>query len=403
MAAEDVKDPKSGAHASSTAPKAGSPTDALTAALAAAEKDFREHRDGDPRVMVAFGLGWQMAEIYRPDRRHGSTPAAADDLPGISRFSAADLQEMGLFQVQAGITKLRDSICDAGLEVPDAQRFAEHIRSLGDRQRRRAEIREFHINLLSTLTAADFRLGKAYGLGRALADTTRLPPDWQAELKTHRVGTLAGWIRELSSALPPHAAHPVAQSLEAWSAWAQTQPGDGGDTTRKLSAQGRLWRSLLSGEKQPTGVLESSDYLRAGEGMVKRTGALIAKFLKHYWWLVLIAIVLLGGGVWLIVGPGSGLAAGLGGASIFTSIGLSWKGIGTALGTAGARVEEPLWQAELDAVIYQRITPDEIVKSQAKRKPGSDDPSLVADAQEPDSHGAAVAGAAAVAPAKDAR
>jgi hypothetical protein len=196
---------------------------------------------------------------------------------------------------------------------------------------------------------------------------------------------------------------PGAQSLEAWSAWAQTQPGDGGDTTRKLSAQGRLWRSLLSGEKQPTGVLESSDYLRAGEGMVKRTGALIAKFLKHYWWLVLIAIVLLGGGVWLIVGPGSGFAAGLGGASIFTSIGLSWKGIGTALGTAGARVEEPLWQAELDAVIYQRITPDEIVKSQAKRKPGSDDPSLVADAQEPDSHGAAVAGATAVAPAKDAR
>jgi hypothetical protein len=213
MAAEDVKDPKSGAHASSTAPKAGSPTDALTAALAAAEKDFREHRDGDPRVMVAFGLGWQMAEIYRPDRRHGSTPAAADDLPGISRFSAADLQEMGLFQVQAGITKLQDSICDAGLEVPDAQRFAEHIRSLGDRQRRRAEIREFHINLLSTLTAADFRLGKAYGLGRALADTTRLPPDWQAELKTHRVGTLAGWIRELSSALPPHAAHPVPSRL----------------------------------------------------------------------------------------------------------------------------------------------------------------------------------------------
>ena len=78
---------------------------------------------------------------------------------------------------------------------------------------------------------------------------------------------------------------------------------------------------------------------------------------------------LLGFGVWLIVGPGSGFAAGLGGASIFASLGLSWKGIGTSLGTAGARVEDPLWQAELDQAIYERITPDEIVKSQRKHKP----------------------------------
>ena len=59
--------------------------------------------------MVAFSLGWQMAEVYRPDRRGGSKPAAEDDLPGISRLSAAELQEMGLLQVQAGITKLRPS------------------------------------------------------------------------------------------------------------------------------------------------------------------------------------------------------------------------------------------------------------------------------------------------------
>jgi hypothetical protein len=292
---------------------------------------------------------------------------------------------MGLLQVQAGITKLRPSICDAELEVPNAEHFAEAIRRIRDSHERREAVREFHIGLLATLTAADFRLGKAYGLGRALADTTRLPPDWHAELATHRASTLAEWIRELASALPPHAAHPVAQSLEAWSQWAQTQDGSGGETRRKLSAQGRLWRSLLSGEKQGPDVLEISDYLRAGEGMIKRTGALGAKFLRHYWWIVLTAIVLLGLGVWLIVGPGSGLAAGLGGASIFASLGLSWKGIGTSLGTAGARIEEPLWQAELDLAIYERITPDEIVRSQRNRKPGPDEPSLRPDSDEPES------------------
>ena len=352
------------------------------AAFSAAEDDFRARTEGDRKVMVAFCLGWQMAEVYRPDQRGGPKPASQDDLPGISRLSASERQEMGLFQVQAGITKLRDPICDAGLNVPNAQQFAANVTKLSGTQARHKAIRDFHVDLLATLTAADYRLGKAYGLGRALADTTRLHPDWHDELAPYRVATVAGWIRELASALPPHTAHPVAQSLEAWSRWAHAEDGDGGQTRRKLSSQGRLWRSLLSGEKRATDVLETADYLRAGEGMVKRSGALAARFLRHYWWLVLIVVALLVLGVWLIVGPGSGLAAGLGGASIFASLGLSWKGIGKSLGTSGARVEEPLWQAELDQAIYERITPDEIVRSQRSVKPGPDDPLLVVDVDE---------------------
>jgi hypothetical protein len=366
--------------------KDGSPTDLLTAAWAAADAMFKKGSTGDQQVMVAFGLGWQMAEVYRPDRRRGWRPAAQDDLPGISRLTAVELEKMGLFQLQSGIAKLRASICDAGLDVPNAERFAEMVSRVGDGNARREAVREFHVELLATLTAADFRLGKAYGLGRALADTTRLPPDWRAELQTYRVSTLAGWVRELASVMAPHAAHPVAQSLEAWSGWAQTQRGDGGETRRKLGAQGRLWRSLLSGEKQATDMLETSDYVRAGEGMVKANGALMRKVLWHYRTLVLFVIALLGLGVWLIVGPGNKIAAGFGGLSIFASIGLSWKGIGTSLGKAGVHVEEPLWQAALDQVIYERITPDEIVKSQRGQKPSPDEPSLVAETQEPKDH-----------------
>lgn len=352
------------------------PTDALSAAFEAAAAEFRTHAAGDRRVMVAFALGWQMAEVCRPERSTGVAAAEQDDLPGIPRLSTVERQQMGLMQLQAGITKLRPSICAAGLEVPDAQRFADTVDKIDDPPQRRAAIREFHIRLVATLTAADFRLGKAYGLGRAMADSTQLPGGWRAALATDQVASTASWIRELASALPPHAAHPVAQSLEAWSRWTQAQSGDGGETMRKLPAQGRLWRSLLSGEKQPTSVLETSDYLRAGEGMLQRTGALGVKFIRHYWWVVSIAIVLLGVGIWLIVGPGSGLAAGIGAATIFTGVGLSWKGVGTSLGRAGARVEEPLWQAELDEVIYERITPEEIVLSQRSHKLGPDEPSL---------------------------
>lgn len=373
---------EAGAHQPAADRDGESPTDALSAAFETAAAALRATAAGDPRVMVAFALGWQMAEVYRPDRRSGGQPAAQLDLPGVSRLSAAELQEMGLFQVQAGITKLRRPICAAGLEVPNAERFGELVREIEDPHGRGLAIRDFHVRLLAALTAADYRLGKAYGLGRALADTTRLPPDWRAELATYRVATVAGWIRELASALPPHAAHPVAQSLEAWARWAQTQGGDGGETRRKLGAQGRLWRSLLSGEKHAVDTLETSDYLRAGEGMLQRTGALAGKFLRHYWWLVLTVVVLLGVGVWLIVGPGSGVAAGFGGATIFASLGLTWKGIGTSLGTAAARVEVPLWQAEIDQAIYERITPDEIVQSQRDHKRGPDEPSLDAGTQE---------------------
>jgi hypothetical protein len=117
-------------------PVAASPTDALTAAFASAEEEFREHSEGNRKVMVAFSLGWQMAEVYRPGRPAGSNPASLEDLPGLSRLSSAELQDVGLLQVQAGITKLRDSICAAGLDVPNAERITpdEIVRSQSKRR-----------------------------------------------------------------------------------------------------------------------------------------------------------------------------------------------------------------------------------------------------------------------------
>ena len=89
---------------------------------------------------------------------------------------------MGLDQVQAGITKLAGRIIKAGLELPDAEQFGDSLTEASDPVARQQTIRGFHVRLLATLTAADFRLGKAYGLGRALADTTRDPPDYVTEL-----------------------------------------------------------------------------------------------------------------------------------------------------------------------------------------------------------------------------
>ena len=75
-----------------------------------------------------------------------------------------------------------------------------------------------------TLTAADFRLGKAYGLGRALAETTLVtdaknPQTFERVFARYRLANLLSWLADLKSVFPPHAAEAVRGSLQAWAAW----------------------------------------------------------------------------------------------------------------------------------------------------------------------------------------
>jgi hypothetical protein len=335
--------------------------DVLKAFASSAATAVKQAELGQPdeKVWVAFALGWQLAELYRPDRRRKTKPVAEDDLPGLGRFTVDEWTHLGLDQVQAGITKLQDAITGAGLDVPDAETFAASVPSITDPAQRSEKIRQFHVDLLSTLTAADFRLGKAYGLGRALADTTRHPKDFREELKPGRMANLTEWTLDLATAFQPHASHAVAASMDAWSTWSTTTGTTNGDDAavlRTLAAQGRTWRSLLSGEKRASSVLETGDYVKAGEGLVERSKSLVGQFLRHYWWLAGLIAILFVGGIAVILLGGNARSLVTGAATILAGLGLTWKGVGATLGTAAARLEEPVWGAELDAVISSRIT-----------------------------------------------
>jgi len=363
----------SGGASSDGSAAAGSPADVLNAFASTALADAKLAARGDPdwRVSEAFALGWQMSEIFRPDAPEQVPPVQAGDLPDLSQLGSSDWDEIGLFQLQAGINKLSEAITVAGLNVPNAQEFAAELGSLTGAERAEA-LRAFHINLLATLTAADFRLGKAYGLGRALADATRFPENYQVELQSSRVTLLAAWIGDLASAFPPHASHAVARSLERWGAWAAANPSQspgstGAQILDHLQPQGRLWRSLLSGEKRPIDTLGQIDYLAAGEETLKNAGSLARRFLRHYLWAVLVALALLIAGIVVMVV--SGTAAGIvsGAAAIAAGLGFGWKTIGTSLGSAAARVEAPLWGAALDEVIYERITPSQLIEPAGHR------------------------------------
>lgn len=337
-------------------PPQGEPLDALqgfgSALVAAAEQ---APPAGDPQVGIAFALGWHVAELHQ---RAGLERGRSGDpgLPGLGSLGDRERLEVLVDQVQSGIFKLGGALDTAGLARPEVGGLRESL--WADPDDRRAAVEALHLKLLGVLTAADFRLGKAYGLARALADTCRDPVDAASladELRPERIANLLRWLDDLSTALPPHAGHSVGSSLGRWLDWATNEKIDP-DTVRVLRRQGELWRALLSGEKDGRQMLEPQNYLDAAGGVARRIRNLAVKAICKFWPLAFLVLGLFGVGLWLLIGrSGSGsFVAGAG--TILASLGLTWKGLGTSLGRLAGRLEQPLWGAELDAAIANAIT-----------------------------------------------
>jgi hypothetical protein len=144
-----------------------------------------------------------------------------------------------------------------------------------------------HIDLSVHLTAADYRLGKAYGLGRALADTCAAARGNDDErrralvhhLEQHRALVIVAWLDDLKTALPAHAGQGVADSLQLWERWATgaglraLDPAAVNDITRTLHRCGQRWRAILSGEKNAKDLLQLGDYVAAARGTLGRAAA----------------------------------------------------------------------------------------------------------------------------------
>jgi hypothetical protein len=182
-------------------------------------------RDG---VISAFVLGWHVAELFHANvpgsvQRRQASPAK---LAGIGDLDPLSRARLLLVQVQADLRRAW-RFDDAGQQPPDPspiQSLLEaEVRPPGQLQ---AAVGALHGQLLVALTAADFRLGKAYGLGRALAETALLPdakhPEtFQRAFARFRLANLLDWLADLTSAFPPHAAEAVGGSLQAWAAWSE--------------------------------------------------------------------------------------------------------------------------------------------------------------------------------------
>jgi hypothetical protein len=375
-------------------------------------------RDSDPAdtdsiVGACFGLGWRMEELFsrydipvRPPRPYD--PAR---LPGLSDLTSYDRQRLGLDQVDFVLGEVTAAIA-APAAVPlnltaEARTRLDATIQGGEgaaarRHEYKAALGQLHVDLLVTFTAAETSYGKAYGLGRALADTTR-PHQSGDELtrsfEQHRIGQLYVWLDELASLLPDHAALSVEQSLGWWeqavtasaensklstqsmpsnlvsppSPWPRgtarlrpsrrdrserVEPPTLESLTAAAARQGGLWRGVLTGEKLCIDMLTPQDYLRAGDRLGRHNATLVRQALQAFLpWLILLLLLLAAIVIVLVLIPGSAVArtatAAAASAGTFSGI---WQVIRTRVTPIAAQLERPLWGTEMNTAAAEAIT-----------------------------------------------
>jgi hypothetical protein len=336
-------------------------------------------------VISAFVLGWHVAELFHTPvpRSAQRRQATLDKLVGIGDLDPLARARLLLAQVRADLERVRQ-FDDSGQPPPDL----DAVQSLLQAEVRQpgqlpAAVARLHQQLLVTTTAADFRLGKAYGLGRALAETVLLPdarnpPTFQQAFARYRLANLLGWLADLKSAFPPHAADAVRGSLHAWEGWSEApilhvaldpqgrqpraRPVDWGSAadresvTRALHRQGQLWRAILSGEKDGLDLLSTDDYLSAADRLLGHIRQLTRGLLRHFWIATATVAAILAVALVTVLTVRAALPVLAAVVTAAGTIGLGWRGAASGLGRVLAQAQRPLWESELDVAVASAVT-----------------------------------------------
>jgi hypothetical protein len=343
----------------------GSPSELPSAFLDAVVTAVRgEDSSTDKQVAAAVGLGWYLAALAHPGEITQTAAAVRGGTLGLGALSDSQMLAFCRSHVEVAFAKLRDVVNKAS-PLPDSEleKLGECIDSAQDDARRQAA-EKVDAKVLSALSAVDFRLGKAYGVGAALLYLTSRPLD-QGELAGHLTGAnvapILAAIDDLSSALPEHAGHGVRESLREWQKSVEGEKPskvvDRPDIWHLLARQGELWRAVLAGEKSGTDMLEIEDYVDAADRLSKRMRAVAGRFVRKFPLVCAAIVALFAIGIALVAAfPDSAAAIVAGSGTILASLGLTWRGLGRSLGGLAGKLERPLWGAELDTAVTQAIT-----------------------------------------------
>jgi hypothetical protein len=335
---------------------------ALADAFVSAVRE-QEARQADTQVADAIALGWYLAALAHPGQVTETAAATRGRAAGLAALTEGQMVDFCLSHVRVAFARLRDLVDQAGLALPDAdlEELGQRVDSEQEEARRKAVVK-VDSKTLAALSAADFRLGKAYGVGAALMNLTTRPLP-SATLREHLteagIAPVLAAIDDLSSALPPHAGHSVRESVREWQKSVETGSRvvpEAPETWLQLARQGELWRAVLSGEKRGLDLLEIEDYVDAADRLADRMGTMALRVVRRFRLAFgLVALVFVAGVVLLLL-TDSAAAIVAGAGAVLASLGFTWRGAGRSLGGLAAKLERPLWGAELDTAITQAIT-----------------------------------------------
>jgi hypothetical protein len=338
----------------------------------AVEPDESEADSAAPsrRVCDAFRLGWNMSRLYQQARKRERLVYRADPKPRsqseLKLPSQSELKslvtERRLAAVFSGLHCLTDALEEAGFVRPrTGDLYAAYVEGAGAKVLAECTFR-LHVATLLTLHAADQRLGSAYNLGRALAETgTEAEPETlQERFERNRIESMREALADLESAFPPHAGRTVGISLLYWQrvlpAHLKTRRDDAPKLERLLPRQAEVWRALLAGEKRGRDMLRTEHYVAAADRLADRAAEVAWSVIRAHWLPLAagLAVVAAGLAVAVAVGGAGGTIGGI--AAAAGAFGVSWRGVGSTLRALAAHLRAPLWGAQLDLAIADAIT-----------------------------------------------
>jgi hypothetical protein len=344
-------------------------------------------RPGRPDVQRCFTLGWHIAELYGLPQE---TPAGEDSGTANSgREGGAPIDDTrsagsqvgylevpknlgrGILEKLIRIQIMADLALVPGIGPERGKQLLDAVPPLQSSDFRPA-VRAMDEQILALLTGADFRLEKAYSIGRALYPIS-IQTDFEDLRRVAWDGGLfpaaVGWLRDLKTEFASCAADAVVGTLLQWQesvvpGTATSGRGKAGNTPSGkvpdglLQRQGEIWRSLLSGEKMVTDYLNLGDYLVAGQHLMRQYARLARSVFGRGTWIVvgLIVAALAVGVCAAIYLRQDAAVIGIAGAAL-GFFGITSASIGMAVRQALTLVQRPLWEAEItDALLISTST-----------------------------------------------
>jgi hypothetical protein len=221
----------------------------------------------------------------------------------------------------------------------------------------------------------------AYQLGLALSDLVWLPAITASgsESPASRPSALFGLfarphlatvhtlLNGAGTQLPAGAATIVSRSVDNWATWLDVNSGriksPGGDVWSEnanvvlsaLRVQGWVWQSVLIADPEVSVQPSMGAWVEAASSLARAAGMISETILRRFWWMLVLALVTLGGLLYLVISNLSGLGevwASL--ATVAAVLGSATYGVGSGVSSALSGIGYDIWSAaKLDAATWE--------------------------------------------------